>query len=208
MSNEQYNISFFLKYLRTPNQNPVSDILNNEEMRKAFSPLMINRFVSFSKIKRNQYLAQLMNRYVFWFYYQPEIPFGLMYLLHDKSRQFERVNYIRMSSTNKKKQKYDDVVYDVIRKACNCEYLKKSEIDEYIQFFIERKPEELINIMFKAGFKKSEISKLIPELKPYLKSIKEPKLTKKELRSIVNELKHTTQQQTTQPIQVNTDDLL
>jgi hypothetical protein len=179
-------------------------------MRKAFIPLMVNRFISFSKVKRNQYLAQLMNRYVFWFYYQPEIPFGLMYLLHDKSQQFERLNYIRMTSTNRKRQKYDDVVYDVIRKACNCEHLKKSEIDEYIQFLIERKPEELINIMFKAGFKKSDVSKLIPELKPHLKEIKEPKLTKKELKSIVNELKHTTsfQQPTTQTIQVNTDHLL
>ena len=185
----QYNISFFLKYLRTPNQNPISDILNNEELRKAFTPLMVNRFVSFSRVKKNQHLAQLMNRYVFWFYHQPEIPFGLMYLLHDKSRQFERVNYIRMVTSTKKKQKYDDVVYDVIRKWCNGEHMTKDEVDEYIELLLNREPESLVKIFFKAGFKKSEISKLIPELKSHLKGLKEPKLTKKEIKQILERFK-------------------
>ena len=181
----QYNISYFLQYIQTQEHNAIEDILNNEELRKAFTPLIVNRFLSFSRNKRQQFISALLNRYTFSFYWQPEINFGLMHLLTSKEFVEKRLPYVKMNY-DKKKNKYDEAVYSAFKQYFG-EYVKKDDIDFYIELMIEREPDKVISLMFKAGYNKSEIGKLIPELKPHLKRVKEPKLTIKQIRKLVKE---------------------
>ena len=188
--NNIYNLGFFLDYMRKKGNNPF-EILDNEELRKSFFPFIVNRFFSFSHDKKTQFVTQLLNRYVFSFYYQPEINFGLMYLLLPKSDKFERLNYIKVAK--EKTHKYAGEVYDTFRKVCNVDYLTNKDITEYISYLLEKSPQILVRMFLRAGYSKQEIKKWFPELKDYIKEVKEPKITKKALKDIVKMVQSTSQ---------------
>jgi len=184
MSSSQYNLTYFINYMQTEGNKPIDDILANEELRKAFTPFIVNRFISFSSSKINQFVStHILNRYAFSFYHQPEINFGLMYVLTEKRK--ERLAYIK--SVKDKKKKYSSEVYEAFRKVYGGYHLKIDEINDYIDWLLEHNPRELISMMFKCGYSKKDVQKLFPELKSHLKDIKEPKLTKSEVKKLLKE---------------------
>jgi len=185
--NNIYDLNFYLTYMRKENNNPF-EILDNDEMRSTFSPFILNRFFSFSRNRKIQFISQLLNRYVFSFYYQPEINFALMYLLIPKG-DFERLPYIK--ATKKKLHKYDDEVYEIFRKAFKGEHLTINEITHYIDYLLETNPQFLVRVFLKAGCSKQEIRRWFPNLKDIIMNVKESKLTKKQIKDIIKKIQDT-----------------
>ena len=183
--NNQYNLSYFLNYMREPNKTPTKDILDNEELRKAYTPLIINRFLSFSPIDKDVKASILRNRYAFSFYYQPEINFGLTYLTTDKGYK-GRLNYTKLPVSKKDKQ-YDDVVYDTFRKIYG-EHLSIEEINEYVKFMMEKEPGKLLKMIASNGVDTKQLKKIFPELKDKVKEVKEVKITKSQLKKILKKV--------------------
>ena len=178
MSKDKYDINFFLNYLVSPNREPIRDLEQDEEFKKAYNRFIVNRFLSINP--RTNRAAFLLNRFTFSF--PKEIFLPLQYSLTPKLGQFGSFYY--PYPKKKKESSYPQEVIDAVRKAQDLYHLTTKEIEEIIELNIRNNPSGFVSFLLKAGFEPKFIKKHFPELSDRV-SVKVKKITKKERREIL-----------------------